>query len=170
MAEGILHGVFGYLVKDDPLGRFRPGVPLGRFLQVPRNGLALPVRVGGEEYIRGVIPGFFQLVQQRPLVLHHHVGRLKVLLDVDADLALGEVAEMPLGSGYHVLRAQDLADGPGLGGRLYYHQALAGRVQLLYGGRLGGFGPFRLTGLLLRRGLPGRSGFSDHERPQQPRI
>ncbi len=79
MLKGFFHGVFSDLVEDYPLGRFCLFVPAGGGLEVPGYGLALPVRVGSQVDIGGLIAGPLQLLYQRHFVPHRDVRRGKIL-------------------------------------------------------------------------------------------
>ena len=160
MPESLFHGLAGNFVEHHPLGLGGAAVPLGRRLQVPRYGLAFPVGVGGEVDVPGGVAGCLEVFQQGTLVLHHHIGRLEILLHLDADFALGQVAQVALRRGDHVFVAENLADGAGLGRRLHNHQVFAAGS---WGRRPGGAARRRLSALGRSAGgglaLLGRSGF-----------
>ena len=79
--------------------------------------MASPSRsgVGGQEDVRSLGPGFLELLDQVALVFHGEVLGVEILIGVDAEGGLGQVAYMAHGGGHQVLVAQDLADSAGLG-------------------------------------------------------
>ncbi len=159
LGEGGADGRLGDLLEDDALGARR--VHFGRLAHVPGDGLALAVGVGGQEDLVGPGRGFLQLLHQRPLLVGHAVLWREVVIDIDAQTRLQQVAHVAQAGFDHVAAAQIAADGLGLGRRLDDDQlaaalaALDGR-GLLAGRFLGGrrllARGFRGGGLLRARG------------------
>ena len=63
-------------------------------LQVPGNGLALPVRVGGQINRVRRLGGLFQILDDLFLALDRLVNRLKVLLRVHPQCTLRQVPQV----------------------------------------------------------------------------
>ena len=85
VGKGFLDRLFGDFVKDDPLGRFVfQLVPAGGGLQVPGDGFAFPVGVGGQENVGGLVAGGFQVGDQIFLVAQRQVFGREFLLGIDA--------------------------------------------------------------------------------------
>ena len=94
MLKSVLNGLLGDFVKDDALGRALKLVPPGGGLQMPGDGLALPVGVGGQKDVGGAGAGLFQLVHQLFLVFLHQIFGREFLLGGHAQAGLGQVAHM----------------------------------------------------------------------------
>ncbi len=92
MLEGGLDGLLGDLVENDAV--VPPFIRSGDLRQVPGDGLALAVGVGGQVDIRGVLGRLLELVDQLGLVLGHDVLGREAVLDVHADLPLGQVTDV----------------------------------------------------------------------------
>ena len=76
--------VLGDLVEDHPVDR---DLGLEDFLEVPRDGLALAVLIGGEEEFVGLGQQLLELPDLGLLVGVDHVDGLEVVLDVHAEAA-----------------------------------------------------------------------------------
>src|SRR2546426_12221409 len=85
---------------------------------VPGDGLALAVRVGGEEHPFRGLRGLLDFGEGLGLLLDGHVLGREAVLDVHAELALRQIAQVPHRRLDGVARAQVLADRLRLGGRL----------------------------------------------------
>ena len=125
----------GDLVEDHAVGGH-----LGfEFLQqVPGDGLALAVTIGGQEEFVGDLEFLFQLPQRRLLVGGHDVEGGEVVVDVDAGArpfeslvpgghlggAGGQVADVTAARLHHVAVAEVAGDLRRLGGRFDYHESL----------------------------------------------
>jgi len=107
MLEGLEDGGFGDLIEDDPLD-VNAGQHVGRLqhlAHVPRNGLALAVRIGGQIQVIGTFDrlGDFLQVLFGPGVdfpIHFEVGlraHRSVLGRQVADVAIGGVDGLGLG-------------------------------------------------------------------------
>ena len=99
---------------DDLLGDFIEGYAACLFigqtkqlLEVPGNGLPFAVRVSRKIDGSGILGVLFQLVDQLGLVPHGNILRLKAVFDIDAHLALGQVAQMPHGR-FHFIAAAEV--------------------------------------------------------------
>src|SRR5690606_16608979 len=103
--------------------------------QVPRNRLSLAVFIGREVEHRCVFDHRAELLEVLLLLGGHHVERLEVVLDVDAELGpflalhagrhfasrARQVADVTYAGFNAIVRTQVLADGARLGGRLDNH-------------------------------------------------
>ena len=83
---------------------------------VPGDGLALPVGVGRDQHPLGRVGGFLDLGERLRLLLDRHVLGREAVVHIHAELALGEVADVPHGRFDRVATAQVLADRLRLGG------------------------------------------------------
>ena len=115
--DGLLHGVFGQLVEGDALRLFRIQPEYGG--EMPAYGLALAVGVGRQKDLGGVLGFLFQGVDQLALPADVDVFRLKIMLDVDAELAFGQIPDMSLGGNHLVALSEKALDGGHLRGRLH---------------------------------------------------
>ena len=116
----------GDLVEDHPAGRH---LGLELLQQVPGDGLALAVFIGGEQEFVGVLEQALELGDLLPLVAVHDVQGLEVVVHVDAQAgprlalvlgrdigrAVGHVADVAHAGLDHVALAEVPGDGPGLG-------------------------------------------------------
>ena len=104
--------LFGDLVEGHALGLFIAQAQ--QCLEMPGDRLALAVRVRCKiDHVAG-LGGFFQFVDQRFLALDRLVIGLEVMLDIYADLALGQIAQMPHAGRDDKVLAQIFANGLGL--------------------------------------------------------
>ncbi len=146
VGDGGADRVLGDLVEHHTLdGDLR----LENFLEVPGDGLALAVLIGGEEEFVGVLQQVLELLDLGLLVGVDHIDRLEVVFDVHteaADLAgvllghlacaAGKVADVPDARLDDVARAEIALDRLRLGRRLDDDESaaavrgLAGRGQL----------------------------------------
>ncbi len=85
-----------------------------KVLEVPGDGLPLPVRVGCQEHGVRRLGGLFQILDDIFLALDGLVNRLEILLRVHAQLALGQVPQVAHTGLDGVLLPQILSDGLGL--------------------------------------------------------
>jgi hypothetical protein len=82
MTKSFLHGLRGDLVEDHPLqGRT---VQLSRLHQMPGDGLALAVGVGGQEDSAGASGRILDVLHHLALLFWHEVVRLESVSDIDA--------------------------------------------------------------------------------------
>ena len=104
----------GDLVEDHPLHR---DLRLQVLEQVPADGLALAVFVGGEVQLAGVLHQHPQLFDDLGAALGQLVRRLETVVDIDRQTLAGQVGDVA-DRGAHVERSsQELGDGLGLRGR-----------------------------------------------------
>ena len=90
--------------------------------QVPGDRLALAVRVGRENDGLGASGLLADALEHLAAAPDRDILGFKVVLNIDAQLGLGQVADVAVG-GLHLVRpAQELGDGARLGGRLHNHQ------------------------------------------------
>ncbi len=115
MRERLGHRVLGDLVEQDT-AHFAPVAELAR--HVPRDRLALAVRVGGEEDARRGLCGLLDLGEGLRLLFDRDVFGREAVLHVHAELALRQVAHVPHGRLHRVTGTQVLADRLRLRGRL----------------------------------------------------
>ncbi len=146
VGHGLADRVLGDLVEDHPLDR---DLGLEDLLEVPGDRLALPVLIGGEEQLVGVLQQVLELLDLRLLVGVDHIDRLEVVFDVHteaADLAgvllrhlggaVGKVTDVPDARFDYVAGAEVALDRLRLGRRLDDDESaaalcgLAGRGQL----------------------------------------
>ena len=149
--KGFANFTFGDGVEDHPLGRVH--VVAERFGQVPRNGFALAVKVGGKPNGVGGLGFFPKLGDGLFAVAHHLVARLEVVFEVDARYGFfhalarfgRQVADMPhagldvKGAQIGLQRSQVLLDGFGFR-RAFHNHKIGGvlatrcfRTRLLFG-------------------------------------
>ncbi len=115
------HRPLGDLVEGHPVDLLRV-LPedLG---DVPGDGLAFAVRVGGEEDPVGLLRRLPQAADDLLLLIEHLVVGLEV--GSDPHVLLDEVADVAHGGLHPVSAPQELLQGPGLGGALDDDQVLA---------------------------------------------
>ena len=90
-----------------------------QLLDVPRNGLALAVRVGCEINEIAFADFTADFFDDFILTFDRHIFRLEIMLNIDAHFLFRQVAQMPHRSLDHIIRPEVLADGLCLGGRLH---------------------------------------------------
>src|SRR6185369_11928549 len=117
MLEGLLDRPFGDLVEDHPADLLAcPGAQL--LGQVPADGLALAVGVGGQVDRAGIAGRRFQLLHHLLAGGQDLVLGLEALLHVDAEPLLGQVADVPHGGLHLEVPPEVLVDRLRLGRRL----------------------------------------------------
>ena len=116
MGKGMPDRVFGDFVELDPAHGLASQFGLKRLAQMPGDGLALAVGVGGKPDLPGIRRNHAQFFDGLALGHGHDIGRLEVMLEVDPKAALGQVANMTDRRAHRKLGAQELPDGLGLGG------------------------------------------------------
>ncbi len=121
VGHGVVDGGRGDLVEDHPLDR-HPGLQL--LQQVPGDGLALTVLVGGEQQLVGVAQGRLEPAEHVLLLVVDHIGGLEAVLHVDAEPLGLQVADVADGGFDHVVPAEEPRDGARLGRGLHDHQGL----------------------------------------------
>ena len=84
---------------------------------MPGDRLAFAIGVGGEVDFFGALGGRFQFLYNGPLVIGHAVFRFKVVLDVDRQPALQQIAHVAHGGHDRVTIAEITADAARFGGR-----------------------------------------------------
>jgi len=89
---------------------------------MPADGLSLTVRVGGKIDHVGLIRRLFQALDDVLLAPDGPVVGLKIVFKINADLALGQIAQVAHAGHDLVVRAQVLANGLGLGRGLHNDQ------------------------------------------------
>src|SRR5438128_2521836 len=123
LLDRFLDGFLGDLVEEDAL-RGDLG-PLQLLVDVPGDGLALPVGVRREQDQLRALGGGLELRDYLLLRVDHLVDGLETVLDVDADLALRQVHHVAHRGLHHVPGTQVLLDGLGLRRRLDDDQGAA---------------------------------------------
>ena len=105
------------LVESDAQSLF--GIQPQRAGQMPGNGLPFAVRVGREIDFFGGLGFFFDLFDEVALAADVDVMRLKTVLNIHAERALGQVAHMTLGGDDFIVGAEIFFNG-GCFGRGFY--------------------------------------------------
>ena len=85
--------LLGDLVEDDAVDRLGRRAPVA-CIEVPGDGLALAVRVGRQVDLARRLDALLELLDELGLVARHDVLRGEVVVDVDAQRALGQVADV----------------------------------------------------------------------------
>ncbi len=111
------HRVLGDLVEEDATDR-RPALPADLFGDVPADRLAFAIRVGGDEDGGGFARRGLEVGERLFLSGDGDVLGFEALVDVDPELLLGEITDVPHGSPHAVTATEILADGLGLRGGL----------------------------------------------------
>ena len=141
LLDGLGHDALGDFIEGDPVDLVVGNVQQG--LEVPGNGLALPVRVGCQIYLIALFREGFQILDDVFLALDRLVDRREIVLQIHAHRALGQIAEVAHTGLDLVAAAQVFADRLGLGRRLDDHQ-----IGLCLGHDAA---PYELTYILRRR-------------------
>ena len=108
------------LVEGHALGLFI--VQIQKRFQVPRDGFALAVRVRCKIHGVAALGGLFELADELLFSANGLIDGLEVVLDIDAQLALGQVAQMAHRGHDLIVAAQIFFDCSGLRRRLDDHQ------------------------------------------------
>ena len=111
-----LYGRFRYFIKND--AAILLGIHSQDIGQMPGDCLSFAVGIGGQIYLVGMFCVLFQRLDQIPFAADIDVLGGKIMLDVDAELAFGQIAQMSHGGAHHILLAKIFLDGLGLGRRL----------------------------------------------------
>ena len=114
--DRLLDGRLRDFVEDDAAVRRR--VEPQDECQMPGNGLSLTIGIACEIDLVGIFRVLLERLDELALAAYIDVFRCEVVLDVDAELTLRQVAQMPHGGAHHVLSSQIFLDGLGLGRRL----------------------------------------------------
>ena len=96
----------------DPLGMRKNAV------NVLRNGLSFPIRVGCQIYLARFAGGLLQVADDVALAAQRFQGDFEAILHVDSETRLGHLHDVADRRFYHILVADDLVDGLDLGRRL----------------------------------------------------
>ena len=120
LVDGLGDHAPGDLVEGDAAGLAVGQVH--QLLQVPGDGLPFPVRVGGEIDGVAAVRGVLELVHQGLLALDLDIVGLEIVLDVHAQGALGQVAQVAHAGLDQIFISEVFADRLRLGGRLDDHQ------------------------------------------------
>ncbi len=116
-------------VEDDAAVRRR--VDAEDVGEMPCDGLALAVRVACEIDFRSVLRVFLERLDEVALAADVDVFRREVVVNIDAELALRQIAQVAHRSAHHVLAAEVFLDGLGLGWRLDDDERLLRRRPFL---------------------------------------
>ena len=73
---------------------------------MPRNSLSFPVRVSREIHLICFFHFLAQICQYLSFPPYCNVLRLIIMLNVNAQLALGQIPDMPVGCGNHIITSQ----------------------------------------------------------------
>ena len=120
LGDGLVDHLLGDLVKGHPVGLVVGDVQ--QLLQMPGDGLPLPVRVGGQIDFAALLGRLLQVADGVLLALDGLVVGLKAVFHVHAQLALGQVPDMAHGRLHLIPRSKVFPDGLGLGRGLYDHK------------------------------------------------
>ena len=116
VGDGARHGRFRDLVELGPVeDRLRQG-RLQDLLEVPADGLALAVRVGGEIDRVGAFRGPLQVRDRALLARQDLVGRRVAVLPVDRDSLLQEVADVAVARHDGEVLSEELSERAALAG------------------------------------------------------
>jgi len=117
MGDGVLHRFFGDLVKDHPLGWFlaHEAPFLEQFQQMPGNGLAFAVRIGGQPEFVGALEGLDDGLHMTLIALDGHITHGKIVFRIDGPLLGEKVAHVTVGGQDLEILPQIFLDGLGLG-------------------------------------------------------
>jgi hypothetical protein len=116
LLHGALDGRLGDLAKNDALGVAL--VETEHLAEVPGNGFALAVFVGGEPHFRGAAGGVLELADHFVLIRGNDVVWAVVVENIDAEVvAFFEVADVAVGAFDGEICAEKFLDGFGLGRR-----------------------------------------------------
>ena len=120
-----LHLFLRDLVEHHAANRRGDGVPLGLrevLFHVPPDGLAFAIRVGRDEDLARALRDLLEVAQHVFLAFDRHVLRLEAVIDVDAKLLRGQIADVADRGAHRVVAPQVLADVSRLGRRLDDHE------------------------------------------------
>jgi hypothetical protein len=113
----LLHALLGDLIEGHAVGLV--GVEAQDVGQMPADGFTFTVRVGRQQHTVGVLGLALQLFDELFLAFDADVLRRIVMLDVDAQLGGGQIADVAHAGRNFVVFAQIFADGLRLGRRLH---------------------------------------------------
>ncbi len=116
------HGVLGDLVELDPTHGAITGID--RLDQVPRDRLALPVGVRRHKDLVGALSLAPQLLHRFRLLAWNQVLGLKVPVQVHAQLALGQISNVPERSEHVIIAPKVLSDGFRFRGRFHDNELI----------------------------------------------
>ncbi len=119
MGHTLLHAFFGDLIKGDAVGLGR--VQTQNVGQMPADGLAFAVRVGGQQNAVGMLGLVLQFADQLFLAFDGDIARRVAVFHVDAQLGGGQVADMAHAGRDLVVFAKVFADGLCLGRGFHDH-------------------------------------------------
>ena len=129
IGDGGAHGVLRDLVEGDAMHRLVPR-RRGRLDDVPGNRLALAVGVGGEIDGARALDGGLQLLDRVGLIVRDDIGGREIVLDIDADAPIRQVADVAHRGAHGVAGAEILGDRLRLRGRLDDHEPRPFRDRL----------------------------------------
>ena len=89
--------------------------------QMPADRFSFPIRVGRDVDLLGLLGGVLQFLQNFLAARNHFVRGLEVLIDIDAQFALGQISDMAHRSDDLVIATQILVDGFRLRWRLHHN-------------------------------------------------
>ena len=117
VGHALLHALLGDLIEGHAVGLV--GVEAQDVGQMPADGFTFTVRVGRQQHTVGVLGLALQLFDELFLAFDADVLRRIVMLDVDAQLGGGQIADVAHAGRNFVVFAQIFADGLRLGRRLH---------------------------------------------------
>ena len=119
MIHAVLDSGFGYLVEGDSVLVLKIEIEQGR--KVPRYRFSLAIRVGCEDNFIAFFNIFFQLADELLFSFYNGVFRREVVLDIDAQLRRGQVADMTHRGDYLIAGSEIFFNCLRLCGRLDYN-------------------------------------------------
>ena len=120
MAHGVEHGFLGHGVEHHALDRdlVQGLLAVQHLIDVPGDGLALAIGVGGEDQLVRPLHRLGDLVQPLRRLGLHVPMHLEVLVRQDRAVLGGQVANVPVGGEHAIARPQIFVHGLGLSRRL----------------------------------------------------
>ena len=118
--DGLADHPLGDLVEGDPEGL--AVVQIQKLLQMPADGLPLPVRVRGQIDHVAALGGLLQVADNVLFALDRAVVGLEIVLNVHAQGALGQVPQVAHAGLHLIAGTQIFTNGLCLGGRLHDHE------------------------------------------------
>lgn len=122
MLYGVLDGRAGDLVEHNAVGVL--GLEFQHLEQVPRYGLSLAVLIGSQPHGLRLLGILFKIGHKRFLVGRYLIFGFEILVDVNAEILLLEVADMSVARHHLEVGSEIFSDCLGFCRRLHDHQVL----------------------------------------------
>ena len=120
----LLDGGLCDLMKDDPTVLLR--IDIEDMCQMPCDRLSLAVRIACQIDLVCIFCVFFERTDEIPLAAHIDVLRCKFILDINAELTLRQIAQMPHGGSHDIVLSEMTFDGLCLCRRLHNYKDFFG--------------------------------------------